>query len=58
MLITFKILKMDIFDCSEYNLFWAGMLGGPVATCIVTFIGIMYLLVIIPYRILFGKDNK
>lgn len=53
MLIAFKVMKKDIDD--EYDFFWRGIFLGLVSTFAFIIYGIGYLLVTIPYKLLFGK---
>lgn len=56
MLIFHKIIDGEICD-SDYNLILWLSLGGPVLSIILIIVGIIYLLIKIPYWIIFGKDD-
>ena len=56
-LVAFKIAKWNIDDIFEHDLILWVSLGGLITALMFILIGIIYLLVIIPYRILFPDKD-
>lgn len=56
-LVAFKIAKWNIDDIFEHDLILGASLGGLITTLVFILIGIIYLLAIIPYRILFPDKD-
>ena len=57
MLIFFKIVEGEIYE-EDYGMITFLSCLGPVMSIILIMFGIGYLLVKVPYWILFGRDNK
>ena len=55
-LIIFKIIKEDIFE--SYNLFWIFIAGGPITFILGILLGIEYLAIIIPYKLLHSNEKE
>lgn len=56
-LVAFKIAKWNIDDIFEHDLIMYSSLGGLFTTLVFILMGIIHLLVIIPYRILFPDKD-
>ena len=52
----FKIIEGEIQDFEYSTIFWLSLFG-PIFTAFMIIIGIIYLLITIPYKIIFGRDK-
>lgn len=57
-LIVFKITKTDISDIDNDNLFILGVSLGLITPILAIIFGILYLAIVIPYKLLFPEDKQ